>query len=101
LKLQCEFGSDNSFKRAENLLKALNTKHRPINNHVRISRTIEKIGSIIGEFKTESPVQVEAPANILVAQIDGLVQVSCFQNLPIFSDFNFPQIGKVIQCLLF
>jgi acid stress-induced BolA-like protein IbaG/YrbA len=71
LKLQCEFGSDNSFKRAENLLKALNTRHRPVNNHVRISKTIEKIGSIIGEFKTENPVQVEVPANIMVAQIDG------------------------------
>ena len=71
LKMQCEFGADHSFKKAENLLKTQNTEHRPINNHVHISSIIEKIGPIIGNFKTEEPVNIEEPANILVAQIDG------------------------------
>ena len=71
LKLQCELGADYSFTRSENILKAQNTIHRPINNQAHIADVIEKFGPIIGQFKTEEPVNIEKQASILVAQIDG------------------------------
>ena len=71
LKLQCELGADYSFKRSENILKAQNTIHRPINNQAHIADVIEKFGPIISQFKTEEPVNIEKQASILVAQIDG------------------------------
>lgn len=71
LKLQCELGVEHSFKKTESILSSQSTCYRKVNNHVSIMHHIEKIGPIIGEFKTENPVQVEEPANIIVAQIDG------------------------------
>lgn len=70
-KIQCELGTEHSFKKAENILKLQNTRHRPINSSNHIFDTITKIGSILSDFKKETPVEIEAPCEFLVAQVDG------------------------------
>jgi hypothetical protein len=71
VKIQCELGSENSFKKAENILLKQNNVYRKINNHVSIMHTIEKIGPILSNFKLEEPKSIPFAADILVAQIDG------------------------------
>ena len=71
LKMQCEFGAEHSFKKAEGILAKKNGRSRPINNHMHIIRLVDKVGSALNDLKCKVPTKTAKPAGILVAQVDG------------------------------
>lgn len=71
LKIQCELGADHSFKKAETILSAQNGHARAINNHMHVTRLIDKIGSIVSTLKCANPAVPLRPTELLVAQVDG------------------------------
>jgi len=71
LKMQCEFGAEHSFKKAEEILASKNGRNRPVNNHMHIMRLVDKVGTTLSDLKCNAPAEPKQPADILVAQIDG------------------------------
>jgi hypothetical protein len=70
-KIYCELGPDHSFKRVEKILKTHNARHRPVNSASHVFDKTTRIGTILSEFRKESPVEIEPPCDVLVAQVDG------------------------------
>lgn len=71
LKMQCEYGAEHSFKKAEKILANKNGRHRPVNNHMHIMRLVDKTGSTLSDLKCKVPPEPKKSADILVAQVDG------------------------------
>lgn len=76
VELQSKFGSDNSFKKAENLLAARCHGHRAINNHSRIQKTVHQVGELLLQIKknekwTKTSANDGAASDELILVIDG------------------------------
>lgn len=72
IKLQAEFGSMESFKKSEHLLRETLGEDRSINNHERIRQTSIRIGNFVEKRLNYevSPDPVE-PAKELIVEVDG------------------------------
>jgi hypothetical protein len=72
-KLQCEIGSNRSYREAQNTLNSISSTYRRINNHDRIKHVIESIGDVIHEYvnNIQAKQAGQPQANTLLVQVDG------------------------------
>jgi len=68
--LQCEQGALFSYREAQSTDK-LNTYHRSVNSHTKISRLTDQVGAILSEQHLIPPVKEVQPVRELVIQVDG------------------------------
>lgn len=69
-KLQCELGSAFSFYKSECQLEKLCQEKREINNHQRIKRTVNAVGTAMFELSATTTENLST-ASSLIVQIDG------------------------------
>ena len=72
-KLQCEIGSNRSYREAQNTLNSISSTYRRINNHDRIKHIIESVGDVIPEYENNKQAKGnrQPQTNTLIVQIDG------------------------------
>jgi len=59
MKLQAEFGSDMSFRKAQNSLNAMAGSKRPINNHMRVRRSAISCGESIESYRKSQVLEID------------------------------------------
>ena len=70
-KLQCEVGSDHTYREAQTILNKQSSKIRKINNHESVHHMVESVGQYISDT-TGSELLPEIPAaEELIVQVDG------------------------------
>ena len=72
-KLQCEYGSTQSFRKSEEILTSLSTTKRKVNNRESVSNILNKVGEALSNRqKTPLANAVDiTPAPELIVQVDG------------------------------
>lgn len=73
IKLQAEFGSNQSYRSASKSIRAITGKQRKINNHSRIHKITNEIGEIIDQHEesTEQDSDTLPSAKKLIVAVDG------------------------------
>jgi len=73
VKLQCENGSLNSYREAQDNLERLNAQRRKVNNHVQIKNVTNRVGGRLSLVNNAPPNSEElpTPAAELIVQVDG------------------------------
>jgi hypothetical protein len=71
VKLQCETGSEHTYRDAQVILNKQSLVKRKINNHEQIHNVIEKVGEYIAQTIEEDKIDLVENAKELMVQIDG------------------------------
>jgi len=72
LRLQSELGAEHTYRESEKIFSWFSRLKRRINNHDRIKKTVEQVGTQIEELnKIETMVASTKPAKELVISVDG------------------------------
>lgn len=70
-KLQCEIGSEHTYRDAQNILNKKAATIRPVNNHERVHHVVESVGQYISDTITSEPTTKVDPASEIILQVDG------------------------------
>lgn len=70
VKVQCEFGSNHTFRDSQKLMNLIANTDRSTNSHDRIKRMTEIVGQHIAEHPDAMPTDIK-PAEHLYVQVDG------------------------------
>ena len=70
-KLQCEIGSEHTYREAQNILNKKSSWVRKVNNHERVHHVVESVGQYISDTATLEPAPPVDVAPELIMQVDG------------------------------
>jgi hypothetical protein len=71
IKLQCETGSEHTYRDAQDILNKKSFIKRKINNHEQVHNVVEKVGEYIAQTAENEMVKPVPVAKEIIAQIDG------------------------------
>jgi len=70
-KLQCEVGSEQTYRDAQTILNKQSAKPRKVNNHESVHHVVESVGQYISDTTGSEVIPETLIADALILQVDG------------------------------